>query len=517
MKTRRKLGWIGMQNVREILRLHAQGLNYTQIGVAVNSHRCTAREYVILARTREITFERALAMTDEELRSAFEKKSPGRKVKDTQLDFAAIERELKRPGVTLVTLWEEYLKENPGGYRYSQFAARVQAWRKLHKLEMRRVYKAGDLMMVDYAGMTISWKGVGDTETNEAQIFIGILAASSLTYVEASASQTLPDWLGSHTRTLEYFGGVPNACVIDNLKSGVTAASYYEPQINRTYAEWARHYKIAVLPTRAAEPRDKGKCEGAVRIVEQSILARLRNRQFRSIAEINQAIRPLLEELNNRKMQEYGCSRRDLYNDLEKSALKPLPADRYEFAFWRKAKVHIDYHIEFKSHYYSVPYKLVGKQIELRVKEKVIDVFYNNVLVGTHLRSSRKGFFSTIREHMPPEHRYNERWSSETFLSWALKEGGPATRTQVDAILKSRQFPEQAFRACLGIMRLIKQFGKERAEAACRRANELGIASFQSINSMLKTGADQIPSSCVTESPPSPHVHSNIRGSGEFQ
>ena len=313
-------------------------------------------------------------------------------------------------------------------------------------------------MFVDYAGMSVA---VLDPETDtirEAQIFVAALGASSYSYAEATWTQSLPEWIGSHVRCFEFFGGVTESVVPDNLKTGVTKANYYEPDINPTYLDLARHYGTVILPTRINAPRDKAKVETAVQVVERWILARLRNHKFCGLYELNQAIGRLLVELNNKRFQKLPGSRRSMYESLERPALKPLPARRYQFAEWKKATVNIDYHIEVMRHYYSVPHQLIKKKIDVRITENSIECFYKSKPVAAHRRSRKKGGYTTLKEHMPKSHRQWAEWNPDRFIRWALKIG-PDTAKLIETVIGSRPVAQQGYRSCLGILRLAKRYG----------------------------------------------------------
>ena len=509
-----------MQNIREMLRLkelQSGALNYTQIGIAVKAFRGTVRDYLTVASALGIDHAKACTMNEAELRAAFEKKRSGRKVKDTaEIDFSYIARELKRKGVTIHLLWEEHLKQHSNSYQYSQFAALFRQWQGLQKISLRRDYRAGEWMFTDYSGKTLEWIDRTTGEVLKAQLFVAVLGASNLTFVEATQSQTITDWIGSHMRALTYFGGVPAKVCPDNLTSGVTKACFYEPEINRTYAEWAAHYETAVIPARVKKPKDKAKVEGGVLIAQRWILAVLRNKTFFSLEEINAAIRSLLEVFNNKKMQHYKCSRRELFAEIECAALHPLPLCAFEISSWKKAKINIDYHLEYKHHYYSVPYRFIGKYVEIRIREKALDIFFEGALIATHLRSNRKGFHTTIKEHMPPAHTFisKEHWTPERLLSWASTIG-PHTKIQLERLMHSRQHPEQGFRACLGILRLEKAYSALRLEAACRVANQFGTTSYRYLHDMLKKNLEK--QKITAEQQDSlPLMHSNIRGPQSF-
>lgn len=426
-------------------------------------------------------------------------------------DWAVLHREMRRPGVTLMLLWQEYRANHPRGYAYSWFCEHYRVWVGRLDLVMRQEHRAGEKLFVDYAGPTVPITDRHTGELRPASIFVGVLGASNYTYAEATWSQELPDWIGAHVRLFAFLDGVVEILVPDNLRSAVTRAHRYEPEINPTYRELARHYGVAVIPARAARPRDKAKAEAGVLLVERWILARLRNRQFFSLAELNAAIAALLHALNMRPFKKLPGSRASVFAEIDRPALKALPAQPYEFAEWKKVRVHIDYHIEFARHYYSVPHALVGKQLEARVTASTVELFHRGVRVASHLRSRRVGGFSTRPEHMPASHREYAKWTPERLGEWAATIG-PACAAVIGAILAARRHPQQGFRAALGVLRLGKHYGNPRLEAACERAHRLRITSFKSIESMLKNNLERAP--LVEELTPRqlPLIHENIRG-----
>ena len=377
---------------------------------------------------------------------------------------------------------------------------------------MRQVHPAGERLFVDYAGQTIDLIDGRTGELRAAQVFVAALGASSYTYAEATLTQTLPDWIGAHARALAFIGGVPRQIVPDNPKVGVTRANWHEPGLNRTYQDFATHYGTAILPARPRRPRDKAKVEVAVQIVERWILARLRNHRFFSLAELNSAIRMLLDELNGRPMRHLGVSRRQLFEQLDRPALAALPAEPYVYAEWRQRRVALDYHVDIDGHYYSVPHHLLRQQLEARITARTVELFHKGQRVACHLLSGARGRHTTVPEHMPSAHRRYAGWTHERILSEAARIG-PDTATLVEVILRSRPHPEQGFRACLGILRLARQFGTDRLEAACRRGLEIGALSYGSINSILDKALDRQPLPQTAQAPELPLDHPNIRGS----
>jgi transposase len=426
-----------------------------------------------------------------------------------------IHKELKRKGVTLALLWQEYKEQHPDGYQYSWFCHQYADWAGTIDLVMRQEHRAGEKLFVDYAGQTVPIVARMTGEIKQAQVFVAVLGASNYSYAEATWSQTLPDWIDSHVRSFAFFGGIPEVLVPDNLKSGVRKACYYDPDINPTYQDLATHYDTVVLPARAREPRDKAKVETGVQVVERWILARLRNHTFFSLEDLNHEIHKLLGELNNKPFQKLPGSRKTMFDSLDRPSLKALPATAYEYAEWKKATVHIDYHIEVDGHYYSVPYQLVKKQVEVRFTATSMECLYRGKRIAVHKRSYRKGGHTTVREHMPPRHRKYLEWSPERFLRWAEKVG-PRTAALAQRILESRPYPQQAYRTLLGIMRLGRSYTDERLEAACRRALYIGGTSYRSVESILKNGLDHKPLPDEPERT-APVQHHNIRGSRYYQ
>jgi transposase len=424
-------------------------------------------------------------------------------------DWSLLHTELRKKGVTLRLLWVEYREAHPDGYGYSQFCALYREWAKHLKPSLRLTHKGGEKVFVDYAGQTVPIVDPHTGEVHPAQIFIGVLGASNYTYAEAHESQDLVNWIGAHVRMFSFLGGVPEIVIPDNLKAGVKHPCRYEPDLNPTYQDLAEHYGTAVIPTRVRKPKDKAKAEVGVQVVERWILARLRNHTFFSLADLNQAIRELLAELNTRPMAHLGRSRRELFEALDQPALKPLPELAYEFAIWKKARVNIDYHVEFDKHYYSVSHTLIHEEVYVRATQSVIEIFFNNRRVASHRRTNVPGRHTTLSEHMPPAHQKYLEWSPERLVRWS-ETIGPHTAQLVQALLDSRQHPQQAYRSCLGLLRLGDRYGQERLEAACCRALPAGIHSYKGVKNILDAKLDLVepkePVAVVS------HAHENIRG-----
>jgi transposase len=429
-------------------------------------------------------------------------------------DWQQIHAELRKKSVTLRLLWVEYRELHPGGYSYSQFCELYRRWAKTLKPGMRLPHKAGEKLFIDYAGQTVPIADRQTGEIRQAQIFVAVFGASNFTYAEAHWNQDLPNWINAHVRAFAFFGGVPELLIPDNLKAGVKSPCRYEPDINPTYHDLAQHYGTVVIPARVRKPKDKAKAEVGVQVVERWILARLRNRKFFNLHELNQVISKFLEGINNREMKHLGKSRREYFETLDRPALKALPERPYEFAIWKKARVSIDYHVEYKKRFYSVPYPLVRKEVYLRATERTIEIFHKNKRVASHRRVRNQVRFSTLSEHMPAAHRKYAEWSPERFLSWA-KKIGPGTVQLIEAILVSRKHPQQAYRTCMGILHLGKRYTDERLEAACQRAFSAGIRSYKGVRNILDAKLDQIhPQEELPSFLPS---HTNLRGQDYYR
>lgn len=507
---------LSMRKIEEVLRLKFElGRSNREIGLSCGIGSSTVSEYIQRARNAGLSWPLPEQMSETALEQLlFPPPPPPGSVRQMP-DYAAIHRELQsRKHVTLHLLWQEYKEQQPDGYQYSWFCQHYREWAGQLDVVMRHEHRAGEKMFVDYAGQTVN---IIDCETGEmkpAQIFVAVLGASNYTFAEATFSQQLEDWIMSHVRAFAYFGGVPEVVVPDNLKSGVSKSCRYEPELNPTYHDLARHYRTAVLPARARKPRDKAKVEAGVLLVERWILARLRHYTFFSLAELNREIRQLLQVLNNKPFKKLPGSRQSRFDEMEKPALRPLPATPYELAHWKKATVHLDYHVEVEGHYYSVPYSLVRKQLEIRYTASTVECFHRGQRIASHLRNDDRGRHSTIREHMPANHRQYAEWSPERFKRWAAKIG-PQTALLTETLLVQRTYPQQAYRTLLGILRLAKVFGKPRLESACERALHFNTLSYRSIESILKHGLDRRPLTARTDNS-KPVQHSNIRGADYY-
>jgi transposase len=505
-----------MRKLREVLRLKFEtDLSNRRIARSCGVSRPSVAEYLQRFQEAGLSWPQAAELDDATLEGKLYPPTPVLPAAErTVPDWAHVHRELRRKGVTLTLLWHEYKAAHPEGFQYSWFCDQYRAWAGKLDVVMRLEHRAGEKLFVDYAGQTVEVVDPRTGEIREAQVFVAVLGASNYTYAEATWTQQLPDWIDAHVRAFEFLGAVPELIVPDNLRSGITKAHRYEPDVNPTYADLAHHYGVAVLPARARRPRDKAKAEAGVLLVERWILAVLRHRTFFSLGELNREIARLLERLNARPFKKLPGSRRELFEQLDRPALRPLPAQPYEFAEWKKVRVNIDYHVEVDGHYYSVPYALVRKKLEARFSARTVECFLKGQRVASHPRSYLKGHHTTVAEHMPESHRQYAEWTPERLIGWAEKTG-PATASVVRTILQRRTHPQQGFRACLGILRLGKGFGDERLEAACRRALKLNACSYKSIDSILRQGLDRkaLPEQQELELS---LEHDNIRGSDYY-
>ena len=502
-----------MRKIKEVLRLKwAHEQSNRHIAKSCSISHSTVADYVLRAKLAGLSWPLDPDLDDAAIENLLFPATDKKATEKRQMpDLEYLYREMKKKSVTLQLLWYEYKQANPDGYQYSQFCNLYRQWVKKLDLTLRQEHRAGEKLFIDYAGQTVSIVDPKTGEINEAQIFVATLGASNYTFAEASLAQDLPSWIKSHIHAFEFFGGLPEILVPDNLKAGITNPCRYEPDINPTYQDLAEHYDTTVIPARSRKPRDKAKVESAVLVAERWILAALRNHTFFSLAELNTAIAAKLQDLNNRKFKKLDATRRELFETIDKPALKPLPSRPYEYAEWKKARVNIDYHIEIDRHYYSVPYQLVKEQVDVRITSSALEVLFKNKRVASHPRDYRQGSFTTLTEHMPKSHKRYLDWTPSRIIRWAEK-NGPKTQKLVTRILDSRSHPEQGFRSCLGIMRLGKRYSSERLEAACERVLLINAYSYKSVESILKKGLDQQPFLFDQIENDQPLNHHNIRG-----
>ena len=499
-----------MRKIREVLRLKAEGVSKRRIAASLGISATAAVECVQRARRAGLSWPLPDELDDAALELRLYPPAASRKVERPLPDWADIHRELKRPGVTLLLLWEDYRAQHPDGLGYSWFCEIFQEWKGRLMPTMRQTHIAGERMFVDYSGKKPHLVNPTTGELIPVELFVAVLGASNLTYVEATWTQTLADWIGSHKRAFAFFDGVAALTVSDNLKAGIIKACFYEPEVNRTYEDMAKHYGTAILPARPRRPKDKAKVEVGVQVALRWIIAKLRNRTFFSLSELNEAIRELVEQINDRVTRHLGASRRALFEEIERAALKRLPAEPYVFAQWKKCRVGIDYHVEVKPYFYSVSYTHLRETMWVRYTEQTVEVFHRDNRIAAHPRLPANGRkHSTLPEHMPSSHRRFADWTMERIKRDA-GEVGPSASALVDIILRERPHPEQGFRSCIGIIRLAKIYGRQRLDAACERALDIGTRSYKSVKSILQNSLDRKRPEKAADEPAI--VHDNIRG-----
>lgn len=501
---------LSMRKLREVLRLHALGHSRRAIGRSVQISHNTAALYLRRAEQAGVSWPACEALDDDALATRLIPAAAEAGASRPLPEWPVIHHELRRKGVTLQLLWLEYKAVHPDGLQYTQFVTRYRAWESGLDPVLRQEHRAGEKVFVDYAGQTLPVVDPTTGEVREAQLFVGTLGASNLTFAEVTWTQSLPDWIGSHVRMYRYFQGVAKLTVPDNVKSGVRHACYYEPDLNPTYHELALHYGTTVLPARVRKARDKAKVETGVQICERWILAPLRNHTLVGLAEANREVARLREALNDRPFQKLPGTRRTRFDELDRPALRPLPATPYEYADWRKARVNIDYHIEVQRHYYSVPHPLIRKEVDVRLTAGTVEILHRGKRVAAHRRSSRVGCFTTDPAHRPKSHQQHVEWTPSRLIRWG-QSIGTATGVLVQRILESKPHPEQGYRACLGLLRLGKRYSDERLEAACFRALRSGATRYQSVKSILEHGLDRVPLEEQTQLE-LPADHENVRG-----
>jgi len=504
-----------MRKIKDILRYRFEaGLSLRGIALALNIGYGTVADYLKRAEAAGLGWPLPPDMQERDLgRLLFPTQPRTGHRRFTEPDFIQVSQELKCKTVTKQLLWQEYRQQHPlDGYSYAQFCHRYRQWQGRQKRSMRQVHHAGEKLFVDYCGPTMPIVNPDTGEIREAQVFVAVLGASNYTFACASWSQNQVDWLQAHVKAFEFYGGVPEMVVPDNLKSAVLKTHRYEPDINPAYSRLAAHYGVAVIPARPYKPKDKAKAEVAVQIVERWIMARLRHQSFFTLASLNQAISLLLEDLNQRPFKQLPGCRRSQFEQLDQPVLRPLPARPYQYAEIKQAKVHIDYHIEYDKHYYSVPHHLVKQTVEAQAGNTTIAIYHQGQRVASHVRSYRKGGHTTCAEHMPRSHRAMQDWSPERFLRWA-GDIGSETAAVVSALLQQKRHLEQNYRSILGLLSLTKKYGRERLNNACGRALLIGSPNRRSVESILKQGLDQVPLES-TEEQQSLNLdhHENVRG-----
>lgn len=512
---------LSMRKIQEVLRLKYElHLSNRAIARSCTIPRSTVANYLQRARAAGLGWPLPGPVDESQLeKQLFPENSFHPVSQEDQPDFAAIHQELRQnKHVTLQLLWEEYKSTHPEGYQYSWFCRLYRGWAKKLDPTLRQAYRAGEKLLVDFAGDTLSITQPKTGETVPAHLFVAILGASNYTYAELTPNQQLPHWIGAQRRALEFIQGVPELIIPDNTRTAVNRTCRYEPDLNPVYQAFATHYGTAILPARPARPRDKAKVENAVLVAERWILAVLRKRTFFSLGEANAAVAELNDQLNARRFRKLPSSRAELFEKLDRPALKPLPAEPFNYFDWKRARVHIDYHVEIHGHYYSVPYQLIHQEVEARIAVSTVEIFFKNKRVASHPRNDSPGHHTTCPEHRPPRHKHYLEWTPERILGWAGKTG-TATRAVAAHILNAKAHPELGYRAALGLLRLGQRYSEPRLEAACQRALVLNACSYQSIKSMLEKSLDRQPLPEPDKVVPlaSKTHHDNVRGAAYYQ
>jgi transposase len=506
-----------MRKIKEVLRLRFDaGLSIRQIASAVKLSTGATQGIVKQAELLELGWPLPADLSEADLEQRFYSDARrSSRVGFEVPDWPVVQREMRRKGMTLQLLWQEYCQANAGrSYSYSQYCERYSQWRKKQRRSMRQSHRAGEKVFVDYAGPTVP---IVDPQTGEvtsnANIFVAVLGASNYTYAEATRSQSLPDWLQSHVRMFEFFGGVTEVVVPDNLRSGVSKACRYDPDINPSYQQFGAHYSVAILPARPYKPKDKAKAEVGVQIVERWIMMRLRHHTFFSLAELNFCIAELLKELNARAFKQLPGNRQEAFETLDRPALKPLPRHAYQYVDIKKVKVNIDYHVQYQLHHYSVPHQYVGERLEVHACDALVQMYFRTKLIASHVKQDGVGM-TTDPSHMPQRHEKHHKWTPARLRQWA-GDIGEDTNLWIDGQLNSKPHPEQAYRVCLGLLNLSRDYPTCRLNAACRLANREGLTQLRNIKSILKSNRDQLQQSLAFEVD-LPQSHENVRGPQSF-
>jgi transposase len=502
-----------MRKTKEVLRLkHELGLSNRQIATSLHLSHVSVANYLQRASQAGLTWPLPDSITEDQLRDLlFASQTPPTAAQRSLPPMEELHRQLRRKGLTLQLLWEEYRREHPDGYAYTQFCEYYKRFRSQLDPALRQEYKAGERLFVDWAGLTLPLTDPQNGQTRPAHLFVAVLGASNYTYAAAFENTQLLAWIEAHVQAWEFFGGVARLTIPDNTRTAVSQACRYEPELHRSYQELAAHYGTVILPARAAKPQDKAKVEAGVQNAERRIIAPLRERRFFSLGELNQAIRPELQALNDRPFQKMDGSRATWFAQLDQPALLPLPAQRYELAIWQKAKANIDYHVQIDWHNYSVPYRLTNQPVEVRLCARTVEIFHRGQRVALHPRSHRRGGFTTDAAHRPKSHQCHLEWSPTRLIHWAQHQVGPQCAAAVTYILEHKPHPEQGYRSCLGLMRLGRRHGTARLEQACQRALLLEVCSYRSIQSILDARLEAQPLPPPSANRPSV-THPNLRG-----
>ncbi len=502
---------LSMRKIVEVLRLSLRDKrSVREVASLTNTSRWSVEEYVRRAAAAGIGYPLPDGLTETELESRLFPPKPVKPSKRVEPDYGAIHQELRNKHVTLDILWRDYKAQNPeSGYQYSAFCERYRRWLVTLSVTMRQHHAPGEKLFVDYAGATMSVIDSNNGEVRQAQLFIGVMGASNYTYVEATWSQTVSDWIGSHERMLRYLGAAPTIIVPDNLKAAVIRYVEDEPVLNPTYERWSDHYGIAIIPARPRSPKHKAKVEAGVLVVERWIVAALRKHRFFSLSELNAEIARLLTLLNNRPFKKLPGNRATAFATMDKPAMQALRADGFVMGEWMRRRVGVDYHVEVAGHYYSVPYRLARQEVDVRVSEHTVEAFFRNERIASHVLNPDKGRHSTDASHMPNSHRVMKGWTPERFMERAQRIG-PSATTVMERWLHSRRHPEQGFRSCRALLGLLETFSAQDVELACIQALALNASNIRSIRNLLKNGMVQRPNLAAQSS--LPFEHANVRG-----
>lgn len=506
-----------MSKVRKVIQLYHQKRGKQFISKYLSISRNTVKKYITLYQLLNLSIDDINQKSDGELEALFSNNktqtlSP--KLKAVYDFFPYMERELKKTGVTKWAMWEEYYKKYPDGLKSSQFCEHYKRWSKRVNPVMHMNHKAGDKMFVDYAGKTLEIVNKDTGEVTEVQFFVAILGASQYTYAEASMSQKKEDFIASTENALHFFGGVPAAIVPDNLKSAVIKSNRYEPTINETFLDFAEHYETTILPARAYKPRDKSLVEGAVRILYQRIYPVIKKKVFYSLRDLNKAIWKELELHNNRKLTGRPQSRLDMFNDIERDQLSPLPVERYEIKEMAFATVMQNGHVLLSKdkHYYSVPYQYIRKKVKIMYTSDKVEIFHKYNRIAIHKRKQQPYNYTTIKEHLATTYQFITEWTPQRFINWAASIDDDV-KVYITNLLERKQHPEQAYKSCMGVLSYVKKVGQERLIKACRRAIDFDTYNYKIIQSILENGLDKLIEDQTDKDLPD---HNNIRGENYF-
>lgn len=505
---------IVMSKLRRLIQLFQQGKSKLFISKYLDLSRNTVDKYILHYKLLDLPAEEIERLTDSDLDKLFfvkviEELTPRQRVMYEFFPF--MEKELRKTGVTRHLMWEEYISRHPGGIRRTQFNEHYNKWCKKVNPVMHIPHKAGDKMYVDYAGKTLQIADIESGELIDVQFFVAILGSSQYTYAEATMSQGKEDFVSSVENALHFFGGVPAAVVPDNLKSAVIKSNRYEPTLNETFLDFAEHYGTTILPARSYKPRDKSLVEGMVKILYTRIYTALRDKTYFSLKEINAAIREALEVHNATRLTGRPYTRKDLFTEVEKRVLLPLPERRYELKQLSFATVMLNGHVLLgqDKHYYSVPYQFIRKKVKLLYSNSQVEVYYKYNRIAFHQRIKKTYGYTTITEHLASTHKFITEWTPQKFINWAESIDG-AVKEYIIQILDKKQHPEQAYKSCMGVLSLTKKVGEDRLKHACKRATEYNLYSYKTIQNILEKGLDQ-----VDKDPQIDDIlpeHGNIRG-----